>query len=252
MSAIPIRPARRVRGETSVPGDKSVSHRLAMIASIARGTSRIDAFSAGADCASTLDCLEQLGVLVRRDPAGVTIEGCGLYGLCPPGQALDAGNSGTTVRLLSGILAGQPFESLLVGDDSLSRRPMRRVLEPLRRLGAELEARDGDFLPLRIRGGRLVAIDYALPVASAQVKSAVLFAGALAQGVTRVRESDVTRNHTEIALENFGARLRSAGQVIEIDGGSPLTCRNLMVPGDLSSAAFSWPRLCLFLAPRSS
>src|SRR5437867_12813196 len=209
IDAVEVKPATVIRGAARVPGDKSISHRLAMLASIAEGETTVHNFAESADCASTLDCLRRLGVRIRQEGATVRIEGRGLHGLEAPARELDAGNSGTTVRLMSGILAGQAFESTFIGDASLSRRPMRRIIEPLTCFGASLSARNDNYLPLTIRGGALSAIDYALPVASAQVKSAVLFAGLFAQGVTRIREPEASRNHTEIALREFGATLNS-------------------------------------------
>src|SRR6266446_5112760 len=172
-----IRPAARIGGETSVPGDKSISHRLAMIAAIAEGTSVIHNFAASMDCQSTLECLRRLAVKIERNDSTITVRGQGLHGLEKPSRELDAGNSGTTVRLMSGVLAGLPFKSTFVGDESLSRRPMKRIMDPLRRFGATIDAREGNYLPLTISGGPLNAIDYTMPVSSAQVKSAVLLAG---------------------------------------------------------------------------
>jgi len=233
-----ITPASEICGTVRVPGDKSISHRLAMLGALADGTTSIHNFAESADCQSTLECLKRLGVNVLRDGAAVTIQGRGLDGLQKPARELDAGNSGTTVRLMSGIMSGQSFESTFIGDASLSRRPMRRVIEPLRRFGAEITARDDNFLPLRIQGRRLTAIDFAMPVASAQVKSAVLLAGLFANGTTIVRESIPSRNHTEVALREFGASVRTGNGTIEVDGGVRLNAGSFMVPGDISSAAF--------------
>jgi 3-phosphoshikimate 1-carboxyvinyltransferase len=233
-----ITPAAKVKGQVSVPGDKSISHRLAMLGAIAEGITVIRNFAASVDCASTLECLRRLGVAVRRDGTTVTIAGRGLQGLTAPSQLLDAGNSGTTVRLMSGLVAGFPFESAFTGDDSLSRRPMKRIMDPLRRFGAAVTARDDNFLPLVIKGGSLRAIDFAMPIASAQVKSSVLLAALNAHGTTTVREPVLSRNHTEIALAEFGARIRTAVGRIEIDGGNALHGKEFAVPGDLSSAAF--------------
>jgi 3-phosphoshikimate 1-carboxyvinyltransferase len=233
-----ITPALRIGGIASVPGDKSISHRLAMIAAIADGTTTISNFAESIDCSSTLECLRRLGVSVKRENSTVTIEGRGLQGLTPPPQKLDAGNSGTTVRLMSGLVSGFPFESTFIGDESLSRRPMKRVMDPLRRFGATLEARDDNYLPLKVKGGPLRPIDFNMPIASAQVKSAVLFAGLHAGGTTTVREPAASRNHTEIALAQFGAAVRSAGNTIEIDGRHSLRGGSFSVPGDVSSSAF--------------
>ncbi|HYR87591.1 MAG TPA: 3-phosphoshikimate 1-carboxyvinyltransferase [Terriglobia bacterium] len=244
-----ITPAVRLGGVASVPGDKSISHRLAMIGAIAEGRTTIRDFAESADCQSTLDCLRDLGVSIQRDGNTVIIEGRGLAGLRKPSGELDAGNSGTTVRLMSGIMAGFPFESVFVGDESLSRRPMKRIMEPLRRFGATLEARDDNYLPLKIRGGSLTPVSFTLPIASAQVKSAVLFAGLLTRGTTRVNEPVATRNHTEIALAEFGADIRTGNGTIEIDGGRPLAGKEFHVPGDLSSAAF--PAAAALCVPNS-
>jgi 3-phosphoshikimate 1-carboxyvinyltransferase len=233
-----VTPALRIGGIASVPGDKSVSHRLAMIAAIAEGTTTIRNFAESVDCASTLECLRRLGVSIKRENTTVTIEGRGLHGLKPPAETLDAGNSGTTVRLMSGLVAGFPFETTFIGDESLSRRPMKRVMDPLRRFGATLEARDDNYLPLKVKGGRLQPIDFTTPVASAQVKSAILLAGLHASGTTSVREPATSRNHTEIALAQFGATVRTAGNTIEIEGQHSLRGGSFSVPGDISSAAF--------------
>src|SRR5262245_23611671 len=233
-----IDPVSRIEGDVEMPGDKSISHRLAMIGSIAEGTTRILNFASSADSHSTLACLERLGVRFRGYGAAVEIDGKGLAGLSRPDGFLDAANSGTTVRLMSGILSACRFESTFVGDDSLSRRPMNRIMTPLRQFGARLTARDDNFLPLTVAGGALRAIDYELPVASAQVKSAIILAGLHARGKTRVREPIPTRNHTELALREFGATVDSDGGVIEIEGGQPLAGRDVTVPGDVSSAAF--------------
>lgn len=230
--------ATAVTGTVRLPGDKSISHRYAMLAAIAEGTSVIGRFAASRDCHSTLGCLRALGVEVGTEGDTVTIRGRGLRGLSAPAAALDAGNSGTTMRLLAGILAGQPFESVLTGDESLVNRPMGRVIEPLRRMGAAVEARERGLPPLRIRGGALGAIRYPLPVASAQVKSCVLLAGLYGSGTTAVEEPVPTRDHTEIALGEFGAAVRVDGNRIEVDPEPRLGGRRLVVPGDLSGAAF--------------
>jgi 3-phosphoshikimate 1-carboxyvinyltransferase len=227
-----------IRGSVSLPGDKSISHRYAMLAAIAEGTSRLTHFAASQDCRSTLNCLRQLGVEITQAGDAVTVQGRGLRGMRAPSAALDAGNSGTTIRLLSGILAGQEFQSTIGGDASLSRRPMGRILDPLQHMGASIEATGGGLPPLKIRGGKLKAIRYSLPVASAQVKSCVLLAGLYADGVTGVEEAVPTRDHTEVALAHFGATIRSDGRWIEVDPSPTLVGRDLHVPGDLSGAAF--------------
>jgi 3-phosphoshikimate 1-carboxyvinyltransferase len=233
-----IRPARTISGSLEVPGDKSISHRYAMLASLAEGASDITHFSAAADCRSTLDCFSGLGVKIDMQGDRVRIDGLGLEGLRRPRQILDAGNSGTTMRLLAGILAGQEFRSTLDGDVSLRRRPMRRVMDPLAQMGARIHAHEGGFAPLKIDGTRLSPLDYKLPVPSAQVKSAVLLAGLFADGVTSVTEPVRTRDHTELALAEFGAHLDHEGRTIRIHGLPRLKGRTLAVPGDLSSAVF--------------
>jgi len=235
-----VRPARNVRGSVQLPGDKSISHRYAMLAGIAEGKSRLENYSTGADCASTLGCMRALGVKWEKSGNAVEVEGRGLS-LAPAAAALDCGNSGSTMRMLSGIVAGQKFSSEMIGDESLSRRPMERVIQPLSEMGAKIDSARGKP-PLRISGGALKAIDFKMPVASAQVKSCVLFAGLYADGETRVEEPLRTRDHTEVALRTFGARIerKSLGQGSEarIRGGERLHGVETRIPGDLSSAAF--------------
>jgi 3-phosphoshikimate 1-carboxyvinyltransferase len=233
-----VRPARTIAGSLEVPGDKSISHRYAMLAALAEGVSEISHFSAAADCRSTLDCIERLGVKVDTKGDQVRVKGAGLGGLRKARRALDAANSGTTMRLLAGILAGQEFRSTIDGDGSLRKRPMRRVIEPLSRMGARISARDSGYAPLEIEGTHLAAIEYTLPVPSAQVKSAVLLAGLFAEGVTSVIEPVRTRDHTELALAEFGARVEHEGRAIRIHGRPRLAAKTLAVPGDLSSAVF--------------
>jgi len=233
-----ITPAVRIGGVAAVPGDKAISHRLAMIGAIAEGRTVVHNFAESVDCGSTLECLQRLGVTIQREGSTVTIEGRGLQGLHPPLRELDAANSGTTVRFMSGLVAGSPFESTFVGDASLSRRPMKRIIDPLRRFGASIEARDDNYLPLKIKGGPLEPIVFTMPIPSAQVKSAVLLAGLFARGVTTVHEPVASRNHTEIALAEFGARIRTVPNMIEIEGGHALRGKEFSVPGDMSSAAF--------------
>ncbi len=233
-----IEPVKRLSGSVQFPGDKSISHRYAMLGAIAQGPSEVHFFSSSLDCQSTLDCLAQLGVkIVRRDRV-VTIHGVGLEGLRAPSAKLEAGNSGSTMRMLAGILAGQPFRSVLVGDASLSRRPMRRVLEPLARMGASVRSAEGGMPPLEIEGGSLKPIRYELPVPSAQVKTAVLFAGLYAEGETELVEPVPTRDHTEIALEEMGAEIGRHRRTIQLRGRARLEGKKLYVPGDISSAAF--------------
>jgi 3-phosphoshikimate 1-carboxyvinyltransferase len=233
-----INPAATLSGVVRLPGDKSISHRYALLSAVAEGTSEIRNFGASRDCQSTLNCLRSLGVEWHSSGDTVIIRGCGLRGLSAPAQGLDAGNSGTTIRLLSGILAGHPFESSIGGDASLSRRPMGRILQPLRRMGAAIESREDERPPLRIRGGSLKAIRYSLPVASAQVKSCVLLAGLYGDDTTAVEETIPTRDHTEIALKEFGGTVRIIENWIEVDPSPDLAARKLAVPGDLSGAAF--------------
>src|SRR5215475_4950969 len=213
-----IRPATFVGGTVNLPGDKSISHRFAMIAAIANGDSRIRNFSTGADCHSTLGCVQALGVDVEGSGTEFVIRGRGLDGLRAPSADLDAGNSGSTIRMLSGILAGQRFRSRIFGDESLSRRPMRRIMTPLAEMGARICAREEQFPPLEIEGGPLRPIDYAMPVASAQVKTCVLLAGLFADGHTSVTEPSRSRDHTEIALREFGADLVVEGRRISVAG----------------------------------
>ena len=228
----------RLRGRFEPPGDKSIGHRLALLSALAEGRSRLEGFPPGQDCASTLGVLRALSVETSRDEDAVEIEGRGLDGLEPPETVLDCGNSGSTARMVCGILAGQPFTSRLVGDESLSRRPLDRVVIPLTRMGAAIETTQG-FLPMTITGGRrLRGIDYELPIASAQVKTAVLFAGLYADGITRVKESVPSRNHTELALLAFGASPIIRPGEIAIGGGSSLSPGRFKIPGDFSSAAF--------------
>lgn len=234
-----ITPASILHGDFQLPGDKSISHRSAMFAAIGAGVSRLRNYSSARDCQSTLDCLASLGVRVRREPDVITIEGVGLDGLQAPSRLLDVGNSGTTIRLLSGILAGQPFTTELTGDESIQRRPMKRIIEPLVRMGARVEAREGSFAPLKIHGGNLAAMEYEPPMASAQVKSCVLLAGLFAEGRTTVIEKTPTRNHTEVMLREVGAALEIEGDRITVTGRRPLgALGEYTVAGDLSSAAF--------------
>ncbi|HXE76096.1 MAG TPA: 3-phosphoshikimate 1-carboxyvinyltransferase [Candidatus Xenobia bacterium] len=242
MSLRTIRPAAGLVGTARLPGDKSISHRLAILGALAEGTTEMVNYSSGRDCRSTLDCLAALGVRIDQreesEVATVRVEGRGLGGFQAPARELDAGNSGSTLRMLAGALAAHPFESVLTGDESLRRRPMRRVMEPLRQMGASLDARDGDFPPLRIRGAALRSIDYVLPVPSAQVKTAVLLAGLHALGTTSVEEPVRTRDHTEIALEAFGASVTRERRRVSVVGRTPLRAQRFVVPNDLSAAAF--------------
>jgi 3-phosphoshikimate 1-carboxyvinyltransferase len=230
--------ASSLSGSVHLPGDKSISHRYAMLASLADGKSEIRHFASSRDCHSTLACLRTLGIEITGTGDTMVVAGRGLRGLRAPADVLDAGNSGTTMRLLSGILAGQVFESTITGDGSLCKRPMGRIIDPLRLMGAVVESRDRGLPPLTIRGGRLKAVRYSLPVASAQVKSCVLLAGLYGDGTTAVEEPVPTRDHTEIALRQFGAEVRQEGSWILVEPGPELKPRPLEVPGDLSGAAF--------------
>ena len=233
-----ICPASAVSGAIQLPGDKSISHRYGMLAAIAEGASRITNYSTGADCQSTLACVQALGATVEKRDGVLCIHGHGLDGLHEPAAMLDAGNSGSTIRMLSGILAAQPFVSRIGGDESLSRRPMERIMKPLSEMGAVIEARENRFPPLSIHGTRLRPIEYTLPMASAQVKSCVLLAGLFADGRTAVHEPVRTRDHTELALREFGADVEIQKRCITVSGRPRLEARELRVPGDLSSAAF--------------
>ncbi len=238
LSVATIAPARRVRGRLSVPGDKSISHRYALLAALAEGTSRVQNYAPGADCQSSLACVRALGADVRKESeGGVTLLGRGLTGWRSPAVPLDAGNSGTTMRLLAGLLAGQSFSATMIGDESLSGRPMRRVIEPLMRMGARIDSVDG-HAPLTVHGRPLHAIDHISSVPSAQVKSAVLLAGLLAEGTTRVTEPAQTRDHTERALAAFGLTAAVEGLAVSVASGQRARAQDVTVPGDFSSAAF--------------
>lgn len=233
-----IEPVHRLQGTVRVPGDKSISHRYALLGGMARGRTRIENFSRSADCTSTLNCLSELGVEIHRQGDTVELNSPGWRELQPPRRPLDAGNSGTTIRLLSGLLAGREMVSTIAGDASLNQRPMRRIVEPLTRMGAVIEARDGEYPPLRIQGARLQVIRYPLPVSSAQVKSCVLLAGLTARGRTVVVEPVATRDHTERALPQFGVPVEVSGAEVSVQGPTELSPADLQVPGDLSSATF--------------
>ena len=234
-----IAPAKALQGAILLPGDKSISHRYAMISAIADGPTRIKRFPAGGDNQSTLRCMEQLGIEVERLPEEVVVHGKGLDGLRASAADLDCGNSGSTMRMLSGILAAQPFSTTMFGDESLTSRPMDRIMNPLSIMGARFTARDGRYPPLRVDGGKLNAIRYTPPMASAQVKSCVLLAGLFCEGETVIEEPIRTRDHTEIALREFGAEITTIGNTITLQGRPALTGnRELFVPGDISSAAF--------------
>ncbi len=229
----------RLEGEITVPGDKSISHRSVMFGSIAKGQTTVTGFLLGEDCLSTIDCFKKLGVKIDVDGTNVTIDSPGMDGWSEPSEVLYTGNSGTTTRLMLGILSGTKLHTVMTGDASIGKRPMRRVADPLRLMGAKIAGREnGQFTPLAIQGSELKAIDYTMPVASAQVKSAILLAGLRAQGTTIVRENEVSRDHTERMLRQFGAQISVQDGVITFEGGQQLTGTHVNVPGDVSSAAF--------------
>lgn len=230
---------RIIKGEVTVPGDKSISHRAVMFGAISEGLTEISGFLEGADCLSTIDCFRKLGIEIERNADTVKVYGKGLNGLKASSEVLNAGNSGTTTRLISGILAGQSFDTVLDGDDSLRSRPMKRIITPLSMMGANIRGRFGeDKVPLEIKGCKLKGIDYDSPVASAQVKSCILLAGLYAEGKTTVTEPAISRNHTELMLKGFGAGIESEGRSVTITPGNKLAGQKICVPGDISSAAY--------------
>ncbi len=240
MSTMRVQPVKRLHGEIQVQGDKSVSHRAIILGSIAKGVSIVTNFLPSDDCMATMNAFRAMGTSIEDiNESTVKIEGKNLYGLTEPADVMDMGNSGTSARLLCGLLAGQQFFSVMTGDSSLRRRPMKRVAGPLRNMGANiLGRRDGDLLPLAIKGGELQGIHHRLPVASAQVKSALLLAGLYAGGKTAVEEIPQSRDHTERMLRYFGINLEKAGNVLTIESGQKLIASDVNVPGDISSAAF--------------
>ncbi|WP_033542127.1 3-phosphoshikimate 1-carboxyvinyltransferase [Planococcus sp. CAU13] len=228
-----------LNGSIQVPGDKSISHRSIMFGAIADGTTTVEGFLLGEDCLSTINCFRKLGVDIKLDEDRVTINSKGAAKWVEPAELLDTGNSGTTTRLMLGLLAGTSFHSVIAGDDSIARRPMKRIVEPLRLMGADIRGRqNGHFTPLAVQGTPLSAINYTLPVASAQVKSAILLAALHAKGTTVIEEPVATRDHTEIMLRQFGAEISRNANTIEIQGGQSLSAHHVKVPGDISSAAF--------------
>lgn len=234
-----IKKLTNLHGEITVPGDKSISHRAVMFGSLAKGTTRITHFLEGADCLSTISCFRKMGIDIENNNGEILVHGKGLRGLSSPTDILDVGNSGTTTRLISGILAGQNFVSELTGDDSIQSRPMKRIMTPLLSMGADITSIKGNnCVPLRIAGHPLKAIHYDSPVASAQVKSSVLLAGMYSDGVTSVTEPVLSRNHTEIMLNYFGAQVTSEGTTASIVPEPSLHAREITVPGDISSAAY--------------
>lgn len=231
--------ANHCTGEVTIPGDKSISHRAVMFGSLAEGTTEITNFLQGADCLSTIDCFRKMGISIDNTPERILIHGKGLHGLNAPATVLDAGNSGTTTRLISGILAAQPFETTLTGDASIQKRPMRRIMEPLSMMGAKIiSVKGNDCAPLQITGSRLHGIHYQSKVASAQVKSSILLAGLYADGETSVTEPTISRNHSEIMLRYFGADIHTEGKTAIIRPEPKLTGQEINVPGDISSAAY--------------
>ena len=231
--------AKGLHGTITVPGDKSISHRAIMFGSLASGETTVHGFLKGADCLSTIDCFRKMGIDIEEKDDTIHVHGKGLHGLSAPEGTLDVGNSGTTTRLISGILAGQDFTTVLSGDDSLNSRPMRRIMTPLRMMNAKITSVNGnDCAPLRIEGSKLKAIHYDSPVASAQVKSCVLLAGLYADGETSVTEPALSRDHTERMLRSFGADVKSQGNTATITPTDQLHCQHIEVPGDISSAAF--------------
>ncbi|WP_332630120.1 3-phosphoshikimate 1-carboxyvinyltransferase [Halalkalibacter flavus] len=228
-----------LNGTIQVPGDKSISHRAVMFGAIAEGTTTVEGFLPGEDCLSTISCFRKLGVSIKQQGEKVTIEGKGWDGLIEPSEILDVGNSGTTTRLMLGILATRPFHSVIIGDDSIAKRPMARVTDPLREMGSVIDGRQkGNFTPLSIRGGVTKGIQYQSKVASAQVKSAILLAGLQSEGVTSVTEPALSRDHTERMLEAYGVHVKRDGLTVSVEGGQTLKAQHIVVPGDISSAAF--------------
>ena len=234
-----IKKAKKLSGSLSIPGDKSISHRAVMFGSLAEGTTRISNFLEGADCLSTISCFRKMGINIENTKGEILVHGKGLHGLSAPAETLDVGNSGTTTRLISGILAGQDFVSELTGDASIQKRPMKRIMTPLSQMGADIISLGGNgCAPLKISGKKLHAIHYNSPVASAQVKSCVLLAGMYSDGITCVTEPVLSRNHTEIMLNYFGADVTSEGTTAFIKPDPSLYGREILVPGDISSAAY--------------
>ncbi len=228
-----------LKGKLEVPGDKSISHRAVMFGSVAEGVTTISHFLEGEDCLSTIDCFRKLGVTIEQNGTDVKVHGKGFAGLTAPNEVLDVGNSGTSIRLLLGLLAGLPFEMTFTGDESIAKRPMKRVVGPLRQMGAQISGRDdGNLVPLTLKGSALTGIEYKLPVASAQVKSAILLAGLQADGETTVIEKERTRDHTEKMIQSFGGEISVDGMRISVRGGQTLQGGHIYVPGDISSAAF--------------
>ena len=235
MIYLEIKKISNANGEVTVPGDKSISHRAVMLGSLAKGVSRISGFLKGADCLSTIDCFREMGINIEVDGTDVTVEGKGLHGLSAPKKQLYTGNSGTTTRLLCGILSGQEFDTSITGDSSICKRPMKRVAEPLSQMGAKI---DGDYCPLTIHGSKLHGVEYQMKVASAQVKTALILAALYAEGETVIHEVEKSRDHTELMLKAMGASLDVDGLTIRVNKTDELIAQDIEVPGDISSAAF--------------
>jgi 3-phosphoshikimate 1-carboxyvinyltransferase len=250
MKKYSVEPASSLKGEIHVPGDKSISHRAVMLGAISKGDTTIENFLKADDCLHTIECFKKMGIEVEVTDDKVIVHGKGLRGLKEPTNILDVGNSGTSIRLLLGIISAQKFHATLTGDESIRRRPMGRVIEPLKKMGAKIHGRDHDTLaPLTVMGSDLKAITYNMPVASAQVKSAILLAGLFANGTTIVNEKEPTRDHSERMMEYFGAKIKVNGNSISIEGGHELSGQNVFVPGDISSAAF--PMVAALIIPGS-
>ncbi|MBC1795187.1 3-phosphoshikimate 1-carboxyvinyltransferase [Listeria booriae] len=227
-----------LNGTIRVPGDKSISHRSIMFGALANGTTTVSNFLKGEDCLSTIGVFRALGVRIEEFPDKIVVHGTGWDGLKRPDETLDVGNSGTTIRLMLGILAGRPFDATLEGDASIAKRPMGRVMLPLREMGAIFEAKDANFAPVKVTGTKLQPMTYTLPVASAQVKSAIIFAALQADGETTIIEKEKTRDHTEQMIRQFGGAITTDGLTIRVNGGQEFQGQNVVVPGDISSAAF--------------
>ena len=228
-----------LHGELTIPGDKSISHRSIMFGALAKGTTKVTGFLQGADCLSTISCFNKLGIEIENNKTEVLVHGKGLHGLIAPTEILDCGNSGTTTRLISGILAGQPFTTTLTGDASIQKRPMKRIIDPLTQMGASIKSlKDNGCAPLEISKSTLHGIHYHSKVASAQVKSCILLAGLYADGITKVTEPYLSRNHSELMLQGFGANITSEDTTATIIPGNELFAQDIMVPGDISSAAY--------------
>lgn len=242
-----ITPKKNIHATITVPGDKSISHRSIMFGALAKGTSEIEGFLMGEDCLSTINCFKKLGIVIEQYQNKIFVHGKGLHGLTAPTEILDVGNSGTTLRLISGILSAQPFSSQLTGDSSIQKRPMNRIAVPLRNMGAILKGNDDKnlFAPFTIEGRQLKGITYTLPVASAQVKSAILLAGIFAEGETVVIEPEATRDHTEIMLQYMGADIQKIGNEIHCKAVEQLYAKKIVVPADISSASYFMVMGCI-------